>query len=304
MSECEVCGEKAIAFTCNYCGGSYCSDHRLPENHDCEGLEEEIEKQKEENKKWFKDKDLKQDDSKSESSRPAKKPSLMSDILRGLRNNYVLAIILVTVVSFYLQQIFPGYTDLLILNSDLYGSATGYPGLLEQPWGLLTVMLLHGSLFHLFANMVTFYFFGSPVEKILGSKKMLKFYIVSGLVASIAFVIVRNIIATMHGPEFLGPAVGASGAVAAFVALVAMLYPRADVLLFFIVPMKIKTAVYGFGAFEMFNLATSFAGYTLPVVGGLASSAHLAGIAIGLYYGRKLQDRYKRETSVFDPMQY
>ncbi len=35
---CEVCGrEEALPFVCNYCGGVFCSDHRLPEEHACKG---------------------------------------------------------------------------------------------------------------------------------------------------------------------------------------------------------------------------------------------------------------------------
>jgi len=36
---CEVCGKlDLMPFECNYCGNFYCSDHRLPENHNCVGL--------------------------------------------------------------------------------------------------------------------------------------------------------------------------------------------------------------------------------------------------------------------------
>ena len=27
-----------MLFTCNYCGGNFCTEHRLPENHACDGL--------------------------------------------------------------------------------------------------------------------------------------------------------------------------------------------------------------------------------------------------------------------------
>lgn len=35
---CEFCGaEEALPFVCNYCGGVFCSEHRLPEAHQCKG---------------------------------------------------------------------------------------------------------------------------------------------------------------------------------------------------------------------------------------------------------------------------
>jgi Zn-dependent protease len=39
MVDCESCGKDTyMPFRCNYCGGYFCSDHRLPENHTCTGL--------------------------------------------------------------------------------------------------------------------------------------------------------------------------------------------------------------------------------------------------------------------------
>lgn len=38
MTTCDVCGRDASTFTCTGCSGSFCADHRLPENHDCHAL--------------------------------------------------------------------------------------------------------------------------------------------------------------------------------------------------------------------------------------------------------------------------
>lgn len=36
--KCEFCDfETQIPFTCNFCQGHFCSEHRLPENHNCSG---------------------------------------------------------------------------------------------------------------------------------------------------------------------------------------------------------------------------------------------------------------------------
>ncbi|WP_210416400.1 AN1-type zinc finger domain-containing protein [Halostella sp. PRR32] len=40
MEQCRICGDEARhPYTCNYCGGTHCSSHRLPENHSCSGLD-------------------------------------------------------------------------------------------------------------------------------------------------------------------------------------------------------------------------------------------------------------------------
>jgi membrane associated rhomboid family serine protease len=171
---------------------------------------------------------------------------------------------------------------------------------------LFTIMLVHANLFHLLANMITFYFFGTAVEKAVGGLKLLKIYLVAGLTASIVYIVFRNILYQIHGalPGYvtLAPAVGASGAVIAMFSIVAMLYPEAEVLLYFIIPMKIRTAFNFFVGLETLNLLAIAAGIRLPVIGGFASSAHLAGLAVGLYYGKKLQKKYQQRTSVFNPM--
>lgn len=41
MASCVTCGadvDGSLAHSCSYCGGSYCPDHRLPENHNCAGI--------------------------------------------------------------------------------------------------------------------------------------------------------------------------------------------------------------------------------------------------------------------------
>ncbi len=36
---CQVCGKKVtLPFRCSYCGGLFCEEHRLPENHNCPGF--------------------------------------------------------------------------------------------------------------------------------------------------------------------------------------------------------------------------------------------------------------------------
>lgn len=40
MAKCDVCGkDENMPYNCRHCGGTYCADHRLPENHNCTGLE-------------------------------------------------------------------------------------------------------------------------------------------------------------------------------------------------------------------------------------------------------------------------
>ncbi|QGA80091.1 rhomboid family intramembrane serine protease [Candidatus Nanohalobium constans] len=327
MVECSECGKQSMSFTCRYCGGKFCSEHRLPEKHDCNGLEsgkkEEYstssDSEDEEDQKWF-------DDKFKDKKKPEKqyqKPSMLNETKRILRNNITLVVIGLTVASFLLHQASPAFRNFLTLSPALTETAVNATNqatqelgignvldktLLTAPWGILTVMLVHGSFIHIAANMITFYFFGTAVERAVGGLEMLKIYLIAGIGSSIGYIIFRNLLYLIHGPIAgnisLAPAVGASGAVIAMFSVVAMLYPKAEVLLYFIIPMKIKTAFRLFAGLELINLIAILAGIRLPVLGGFASSAHLAGLAIGLYFGKKLQEKHKKRSSAFNPLGY
>jgi membrane associated rhomboid family serine protease len=322
MAECAECGKKTMSFTCHYCGKKFCSEHRLPENHDCGGLDsgkkEEYMSGKEENEesssnsgtsrksapnqeRWFRDRDVKSEVHRNSSSMPR----ILTDIKNTFKNSYTLSIILVTSLFFLAHETIPGLARLLMLYPALTEAAAASAGysqtLLTHPWGLLSVILVHGGLFHILANMVTFYFFGTTLEKNIGSRKLLKFYVGTGILASIGYVLFSNLLHHIHGPTVggfstLSPAVGASGAVVAAVGTIAVLYPDAEVLLYFIIPMKIRTAVGVFGVIEIGNLVAKLAGTTLPVIGGFASSAHLTGLLAGIWFGKKIRDKHGRKT--------
>ena len=316
MAECSECSKETMSFTCHYCGKKFCSEHRLPENHDCDGLDsgkkeeylgtDEVQSNKaskqngeaSQKQKWFDEKFEKNDVKKEVRRNKTKRRGLGTDIIDTFKNSYTLSIIAVTSMAFLLQYVAPtSLINSLVLSPELTNVFT-------RPWTLLSVMFLHGGLFHLMANMITFYFFGRLVENAVGSLKLLKFYIGAGITASIAYVVVSNIYMFLHGSVFssgiatLTPAVGASGAVVAFVGAAAVMYPDAEVLLYFVFPMKIWTAVRAFGAMEVINVAFKLSGTTLPVIGGFASSAHLAGLLLGIYVGKKWKSNVRKTSRI------
>lgn len=301
-----------MSFTCRYCGEKYCSEHRLPENHDCQNLEETVEEEKEEAQKWFKEEKVK-NPAPSQKKSEYRKPTLRNEIGRLANNSIVMSIIGVTSLVFGLQLMLGtsptsnAFYQLFILDPSLWN-------VLTQPWTLLTMLVVHGGLLHLFANMITLYFFGKPIEKLISAKEFLKFYLGAGVISSLGYIGFRNLLFLVHGDTLscavpgmcgnllgtMGPAVGASGAVVACFAVVAMIYPEAEVLLYFVFPMKIRTALNLFIGIEAINLGTKLLGYSLPYLGAFGSSAHLAGIAVGLWYGKKLRDRLDPRNTMFE----
>lgn len=96
-------------------------------------------------------------------------------------------------------------------------------------WTLLTSMFMHGGFAHLAFNMISLFFIGNFVERIIGRKRFLWFYVLSGLFAGIFYVTLSNFFGFgIFEKIFLSPAtyaVGASGAIFGLLGLLAVLTP-------------------------------------------------------------------------------
>jgi len=151
-------------------------------------------------------------------------------------------------------------------------------------WTIFTSMFMHGSVAHLFVNMLSLFFIGNFVERLIGRKRFLIFYILAGLVAAMFFVL----LAFVFSSEMNSYAVGASGAIFALGALLMILVPRLPVLVFFVLPMPLWLGmlVLLFGIW----ILSYFAG--IPI----GNTAHLGGFLIGLAYGIWLRIKYKKKV--------
>lgn len=145
----------------------------------------------------------------------------------------------------------------------------------EQPWGIVTSMFVHDGFFHLFANMITLFFFGSFLNRLIGSGKLLLVYFGGGILGNIFFVL----LGTLLYPDSLALAVGASGAVFALGGALAVMQPNLRVFIFPIpAPMPLWIAVIG--GFVILSF--------LPYI---AWEAHLGGLLFGLIAGYLFKGR-------------
>lgn len=156
-------------------------------------------------------------------------------------------------------------------------------------WTFVTSMFMHGSFFHIFANMFSLLFIGSLVEKILGRKRYFYFYMISGLLAGVFFVFLSLIFTA----DFNTFAVGASGALFGLVGLLVLLTPNLPVFVMFI-PIPIKMKYAGPGILLILWLI-SIAG-NVPI----GNTAHFGGLIVGIIYGLYLKNRYRRKTRYID----
>jgi len=135
---------------------------------------------------------------------------------------------------------------------------------LQQPWTIVTNLFVHSGLWHIFANMLTLYFFGSYLSRLVGDGRFLITYFGGGILGNILFILL--------GPSF-SIAIGASGAVFALGGVLTMLRPGIRVFVFPIpAPIPLWAAVIG--------------GFViLSFIPSVAWQAHLGGLVFGLIIG-------------------
>ncbi len=152
-------------------------------------------------------------------------------------------------------------------------------------WTFVTSIFMHAGFFHLFVNMLSLFFIGSLIEKILGHRRYLGIYLTSGLFAGLFFVLSS----LLFSRDFTTYAVGASGALFGLIGLLMLLTPNLPVYVMFIpIPIKIKYAAPGI----LILLWIISAVGDVPI----GNTAHLGGLLLGLIYGIYLRKKYKNKT--------
>jgi membrane associated rhomboid family serine protease len=156
----------------------------------------------------------------------------------------------------------------------------------------LTSMFMHGSLLHIGGNMLFLWIFGNNVEDSMGKPKFIAFYLLGGLAALAAQVLV--------GPNAPVPTVGASGAVAGVLGGYILLFPRARVvtvifIVFFFTILELP-ALLILGFWFVQQVLFGYFDFVNPTggEGGVAYFAHIGGFVFGLLAIKLFADERKR----------
>ncbi|UCF66942.1 MAG: rhomboid family intramembrane serine protease [Acidobacteriota bacterium] len=154
-------------------------------------------------------------------------------------------------------------------------------------WTLVTAAFSHYMLVHLLINMVVLVSFASPLERLLGARKFVGFYLLAAIVSSASHCAVSTL---LLGDSDVS-ALGASGAVAGVLLAFALLYPHHRILLFGIIPLPALLGALAFVALDLWGLIAQGRGGGLPIGHG----AHLGGALTGaLFYAFYLRPRRRR----------
>src|SRR5262245_50007810 len=101
-------------------------------------------------------------------------------------------------------------------------------------WQLVTYMFLHGSVSHIFFNMLTLWLIGVELEKMWGTTFFTKFYFACGLGAGLTQVLLGFIPDPIGSQFYYQATIGASGAIYGLLLAFALYFPTRPFLIFFI----------------------------------------------------------------------
>jgi membrane associated rhomboid family serine protease len=193
------------------------------------------------------------------------------------------------IIQLIVELISPGF----IVNN----FAVSYTGVFHEfkLWQVFTYMFIHGGIFHIFFNLLMLWMFGGELEQLWGSRLFIKYYFICGIGAAF-FIILLSFISYSRYSQ-VNATLGASGAIYGILIAYAMTWPNRQVLLFFVIPVKIKYLM-------VFVIFVSLA-LTLQSAGGRTESmvshvGHLGGLITGLLFIllriRPYTERYINKT--------
>ena len=207
---------------------------------------------------------------------------------KTMGNSWVTKLIIINVVIYLLQALFEAYvvTQQFSQGSSVFQNEqpllTYYLGLTPAlvaergfVWQIGSYMFLHANFWHIFLNMYALMIFGMSVEQVWGGRRFLVYYFFTGVGAGITIFLLNFF---MKGVAYHIPTIGASGAVFGLLLAFGVLFPDAQILLFFVFPIRARYLVVLYGALEMLSLLQSPEGSSVSHVG------HLGGLFFGILY--------------------
>ncbi|GAB1545344.1 rhomboid family intramembrane serine protease [Scytonema sp. NUACC21] len=170
----------------------------------------------------------------------------------------------------------------------LSGNPAAWIAVLMRSTSLLTGMFLHGSFSQILGNLIFLWVFGTTIESILGSKRFLLFYLVSGLLTGLIQVVTE--------PSLTVPLIGTNGVIASILGAYVLKFPQAKIDTIFpaiiiFIPLELPAFFY---LFWWFVQQLSYGIGSLNISSGVNPFSpgywtHGLGIVIGAVY-MKLSD--------------
>ena len=147
-------------------------------------------------------------------------------------------------------------------------------------WQLVTYQFVHAGILHLLVNMAGLWFTGPVLERLMGVRRFVTFYLLAGVAGGLMQMLFSP------APNL----VGASGSVCGLVAAFSALFPRMPItaLLFFVIPVRMEARWLGVSIviLSLFLLVTG-------LFGNIGNAAHLGGALAGYAWVRFCTPRFR-----------
>jgi membrane associated rhomboid family serine protease len=154
-----------------------------------------------------------------------------------------------------------------------------------EVWRYVTYMFIHVDFMHFFFNMLMLWMFGAEVAQWMGAKHFTVMYFFCGIFAAF-FSVAMCILGLTNNPI-----IGASGALMGVFVAYYKFFPERRILMFFIIPMKIKHAMWVMIAFDVMFANTGDA---------IAHFAHLGGVVAGFIYMALYQNVFTKSSILYN----
>jgi rhomboid family protein len=181
------------------------------------------------------------------------------------------------------EEIITGHdvvTEGSVVRDPRTGETFNLPGLETTPitvyFTLLTSMFMHGGIAHIAGNMLYLWIFGDNIEDRLGHTRYLVFYLLCGILASLAHVAAT----VVGGGDTLVPSLGASGAIAGVLGAYLVLFPGRRVRVLFFNILQEVPALIVIGLWFVYQVVLGL-GTLGAEGGGVAYGAHIGGFIAG-----------------------
>ena len=150
-----------------------------------------------------------------------------------------------------------------------------------ETWQIISHMFMHGNFTHLFFNMFAVWMFGTQLENLWGSKRFLKYYLLTGLGAAILHFVIFHFFELQNNMyrDFLiekHTVIGASGCLFGLLVAFGLLFPNTK-LFFLLIPFPIKAKCFVI----IYGLAELYYGLQNNPNDNVAHFAHLGGMLFG-----------------------
>lgn len=214
--------------------------------------------------------------------------SLLDDLKREFQSGHMVTrIVLVNVAIFIIINIVKiifmmatggipqAYLDIrdffLISNDPIH--------VLTHPWTFITTNFMHEGLGHIFWNMLLFYWFGKIVGDLLGDRKILPLYLLSGMAGCMAYILVMNL--PFFGEGQIVHALGASASVMGVIIAAAVTSPHYQMNLILIGPVKLMYIAAVLFLIDVFALQRGAGGVVAHIGGALFGGFFVAQLRAG-----------------------